>query len=91
MMQRSKTWLRTIFRGYYPRGGGEVRITINPVDRLNAVDLTEFGQIKRFFGRAFVSGTLSKRVGQHSFSLSVSLLNIHTSSLLMKWLKQLKN
>jgi len=51
-----------IFSGYYPRGGGEVRITINPIEQLTAVDLTEFGQIKRFFGRAFVAGTLSKRV-----------------------------
>jgi RNA 3'-terminal phosphate cyclase (ATP) len=51
-----------IFSGYYPRGGGEVRITVNPIEQLTAVDLTEFGQIKRFFGRAFVAGTLSKRV-----------------------------
>jgi len=49
-------------RGYYPKGGGEVRITVNPVNQLTAVDLSEFGQIKRFFGRAFVAGTLSKRV-----------------------------
>lgn len=49
-------------RGYYPKGGGEVVITVNPIQELTAVDLTEFGQIKRFFGRAFVAGALSKRV-----------------------------
>jgi RNA 3'-terminal phosphate cyclase len=50
------------FRGYYPKGGGEVNISVTPIDQLIGVDLTEFGQIKRFFGRAFVSGALSKRV-----------------------------
>ena len=61
-----------VFRGYYPRGGGEVRITVNPVDQLVAADLTDFGQIKRFFGRAFVSGTLPKRVAM-LFNLRIAL------------------
>lgn len=63
--------LITNYRGYYPKGGGEVRITTNPIDHLTAVELTEFGQIKRFFGRAFVSGALSKRVRINMFLLEV--------------------
>ena len=39
-----------------------MRITVNPVTELVGVDLTDFGEIKRFFGRAFVAGTLPKRV-----------------------------
>ncbi|CAF4026756.1 unnamed protein product [Rotaria sp. Silwood2] len=61
--------MNVIRRGYYPKGGGEVRITVNPTDQLTAVDLTEFGQIKRFFGRAFVAGILSKRVMNELFFL----------------------
>lgn len=49
-------------RGYYPKGGGDVRVTINPTDQLKSVDLTEFGQIKRFFGRSFVTANLSEQV-----------------------------
>jgi RNA 3'-terminal phosphate cyclase (ATP) len=50
------------YRGYFPKGGGDVRITINPIDQLTAIDLTDFGEIKRFFGRAFVAGNISKEV-----------------------------
>ena len=61
--------------GYYPRGGGEVRITVNPVDHLSAVDLTDFGEIKRFFGRAFVAGTLPKRVRTHPSNPTIRFLH----------------
>jgi hypothetical protein len=36
--------------------------TINPIDQLLSIDLTDFGQIKRFFGRSFVAGNLPKQV-----------------------------
>jgi len=51
-----------LYRGYYPKGGGDVRITINPIDQLLSIDLTDFGQIKRFFGRSFVAGNIPKQV-----------------------------
>ncbi|CAF4269092.1 unnamed protein product, partial [Rotaria magnacalcarata] len=61
--------------GYYPRGGGEVRITVNPIDQLTAVDLTEFGRIKKFFGRAFVAGTLSKRIAHEMTDAAEKLIH----------------
>lgn len=44
-------------RGYYPRGGGEVHVSIPPVaGPLPAVTLTERGEIKRVYGRSYVAG-----------------------------------
>ncbi|CAF4053499.1 unnamed protein product [Rotaria sp. Silwood2] len=67
--------MNVIRRGYYPKGGGEVRITVNPTDQLTAVDLTEFGQIKRFFGRAFVAGILSKRIAHEMAEAAEKLIH----------------
>ncbi|CAF2093763.1 unnamed protein product [Rotaria magnacalcarata] len=67
--------MNIIRRGYYPRGGGEVRITVNPIDQLTAVDLTEFGRIKKFFGRAFVAGTLSKRIAHEMTDAAEKLIH----------------
>ncbi|CAF0854679.1 unnamed protein product [Adineta ricciae] len=67
--------MNLVRRGYYPRGGGEVRITVNPVDQLVAADLTDFGQIKRFFGRAFVSGTLPKRIAHEMAEVAKNLIH----------------
>lgn len=49
---------RIISRGYYPRGGGEVHIRVNPVKELKAVTLTESGHVVRIRGWAFVAGSL---------------------------------
>jgi len=39
-------------RGHYPRGGGVVRAYIEPVQRLNAIKLTEPGKVTRVSGLA---------------------------------------
>jgi len=49
-------------RGYFPRGGGEVKVQTSPVRQLRAVDLTSFGTIKRITGRAFVAGVIPFKV-----------------------------
>lgn len=41
---------RISLRGYFPRGGGEVTVQTSPVRQLRAVDLTNFGTIKRITG-----------------------------------------
>ncbi|KAI0332099.1 RNA 3'-terminal phosphate cyclase [Cubamyces sp. BRFM 1775] len=44
-------------RGYYPKGGGEVHVSIPPVrGPLPAIVLTERGPIKAVFGRSYVAG-----------------------------------
>ncbi|CAF1421308.1 unnamed protein product [Adineta ricciae] len=69
--------LNIVRRGYYPKGGGDVRITIDPVEQLNAVDLTEFGQINRFFGRSFVAGNLPLQVAEELAEASRKLIRQH--------------
>ena len=45
-------------RGYYPKGNGEVFLKIQPVSELKPIDLTDFGSLKRIYGRSFVAGHL---------------------------------
>ncbi|KAI1790753.1 RNA 3'-terminal phosphate cyclase [Ganoderma leucocontextum] len=49
--------LRVMKRGYYPRGGGEIHVSIPPVaGPLPAVTLTDRGEIRRVYGRSYVAG-----------------------------------
>jgi RNA 3'-terminal phosphate cyclase (ATP) len=50
------------FRGYYPKGGGEVVIEVQPLKSLAPVELTERGDIVEITGRAFVAGMLPIKV-----------------------------
>ncbi|XP_049788249.1 RNA 3'-terminal phosphate cyclase [Schistocerca cancellata] len=45
-------------RGYFPRGGGEVHIRVNPVRQLKPIKMIDGGKILRIWGWAFVAGTL---------------------------------
>ncbi len=49
-------------RGYYPKGGGEVVLKVNPVKELSPINLTERGNITKIYGRAFVAGVLPFKV-----------------------------
>lgn len=39
-------------RGYYPRGGGQVKVKISPLDRLGPLKITEKGELMRVGGRS---------------------------------------
>ncbi|KAJ1523946.1 hypothetical protein ONE63_010494 [Megalurothrips usitatus] len=45
-------------RGYFPRGGGIVRMKIQPVPQLRPVSLLDPGRVTRVWGRAFVAGNI---------------------------------
>ncbi|XP_052743872.1 RNA 3'-terminal phosphate cyclase isoform X2 [Bicyclus anynana] len=45
-------------RGYFPKGGGQVLIEVNPIRSLNCVNLTERGDVQEISGTSFVAGTL---------------------------------
>ena len=46
-------------RGYYPRGGGEVCLTIKPwTASLNPIQLTERGEVTEIYIRSFVAGNV---------------------------------
>lgn len=49
-------------RGYFPRGGGEVVINVNPPRRLQAVELVDRGSVTAVYGWSFVAGTLPIRL-----------------------------
>ncbi|CAF2567783.1 unnamed protein product [Rotaria sp. Silwood2] len=72
--------LNIIRRGYYPKGGGNVRISINPIDQLTSIDLTDFGQIKRFFGRSFVAGNLPKNIADEMAEAAKNLIHKNYST-----------
>lgn len=52
----------TFFRGYYPKGGGQVRATVRPVTQLKAVTMLDRGLLSRIWGQAFVAGALPIKV-----------------------------
>ncbi|XP_014665922.1 PREDICTED: RNA 3'-terminal phosphate cyclase-like [Priapulus caudatus] len=46
-------------RGYYPKGGGEVKIVTSPVKpHLQPITLLDRGQVTRITGKAFVAGVM---------------------------------
>jgi len=49
--------------GFYPRGGGEIRLKINPVQELEAVSLVGRGELKKIYGLSAISG-LPKHVAE---------------------------
>ena len=59
-------------RGYFPRGGGIVKMRINPVDRLVPVTLLDPGHVTRVWGRAFVAGNINVQEAKIMADLSQS-------------------
>ena len=47
--------VRLVRRGYYPKGGGLVEVEATPVDKVNPINLTERGEIKRIDGISYCS------------------------------------
>ncbi len=49
--------------GYYPQGGGEVRLNVEPLKKcLSALQLTDMGSVVRVYGSAFVAGKVPIKV-----------------------------
>lgn len=61
-------------RGYYPKGGGEVRVKIRPVSQLKAVTMVDRGSLQRIWGEAFVGGVLPMKVAQRMAQEATRLL-----------------
>ncbi|KAF5274634.1 hypothetical protein FQR65_LT04334 [Abscondita terminalis] len=58
-------------RGYFPKGGGLVKIHVQPVARLKAVELLEIGNVSSIHGWSFVAGTLPMHLS-HTMAKSAS-------------------
>ena len=51
-----------LFRGFYPKGGGQVNFSVEPVESLRGAFLDKPQKLKRVSGGAFVAGTISLEV-----------------------------
>ncbi|KAI0371778.1 RNA 3'-terminal phosphate cyclase [Pilatotrama ljubarskyi] len=61
-------------RGYYPKGGGEVHVSVPPVrGPLPSITLTERGAVKAIFGRSYVAG-LPKSLAESMRTAAVKVL-----------------
>ncbi|KAL1487979.1 hypothetical protein ABEB36_015359 [Hypothenemus hampei] len=56
-------------RGYFPKGGGEVVVTVDPINKLNGIYLNKFGTVTSICGWSFVAGTLPEHLS-HKMALS---------------------
>ncbi|KAI8998900.1 RNA 3'-terminal phosphate cyclase [Trametes punicea] len=66
--------LNIVKRGYYPKGGGEVHVSVPPVrGPLPAVTLIERGPVKAVFGRSYVAG-LPKDLAESMRKAATSVL-----------------
>lgn len=62
-------------RGYYPKGGGEVKVKLSPIKWITPIDMTERGTITKIHGRAFVAGVLPIKVCGKCYKLFLMLHN----------------
>ncbi|KAF0021573.1 hypothetical protein F2P81_026174 [Scophthalmus maximus] len=58
-------------RGYYPKGGGEVSVTVNPLKQLQPVTMIERGNITKIHGRAHVAGVLPYKLAKDMSAAAV--------------------
>ncbi|KAM3876447.1 RNA 3'-terminal phosphate cyclase [Diretmus argenteus] len=58
-------------RGYFPKGGGEIVVTVNPVKELSPVTMTDRGKITKIYGRAFVAGVLPFKLAKDMSAAAV--------------------
>lgn len=58
-------------RGYFPKGGGVIKVTVNPVKSLKNIQLTDQGRLKSLYGWSFVAGTLPMHIAQNSADAAV--------------------
>ncbi|KAM9409946.1 RNA 3'-terminal phosphate cyclase [Pholidichthys leucotaenia] len=58
-------------RGFYPKGGGEVMVTVNAVKELKPITMTEKGDITKIYGQAYVAGVLPFKLAKDMSTAAV--------------------
>nr|XP_057928694.1 RNA 3'-terminal phosphate cyclase [Doryrhamphus excisus] len=58
-------------RGFYPKGGGEVTVSVSPVKELQAITMLDRGNITKIHGRAFVAGVLPFKLAKDMSTAAV--------------------
>lgn len=51
----ANTELKIIKRGFYPKGGGDIEVNLEPVKELKGLDLSQTAETKKISGTAFIS------------------------------------
>ncbi|KAL5965223.1 RNA 3'-terminal phosphate cyclase [Taenia solium] len=65
-------------RGYYPRGGGLVHVSVDPISgKLSPVTLTDMGRVVKITGSAFVTGKVPIKVAEQMASAGHAILSAH--------------
>ncbi|XP_067937937.1 RNA 3'-terminal phosphate cyclase-like [Watersipora subatra] len=64
-------------RGFYPKGGGKVRVCIEPIKCLKPIVLLDRGEIIKVEGISYVSGQLPVKVAQQSAAAASKHLQKH--------------
>lgn len=70
-----------VHRGFFPRGGGQVRVRTQPVQSISACTLTQRGSIVKFTGLALVTHKLPAHIATRMVDTATKLLRRHDASL----------
>lgn len=69
--------MNLIRRGFYPKGGGIVTFEIPSVTRLNAVEMLEFGDLRKIWGLSYAAGVLPLEMAREMADVANCLLKKH--------------
>eukprot|EP00039_Didymoeca_costata_P017726 m.330317 g.330317 ORF g.330317 m.330317 type:complete len:167 (+) comp16581_c0_seq2:531-1031(+) len=61
-------------RGYFPRGGGVVQVTVQPVEELTPITMTQMGNITDVNIRSFIAGRLPIRIANETAAAACQTL-----------------
>lgn len=61
-------------RGYFPKGGGQILVNVEPVTELKPVTLLERGSVSNLYGWSFVAGTLPIKLAHQMADSAISIL-----------------
>ena len=65
--------LQIIKRGFYPKGGGEVQVTVSPTNDLRLIEWTERGDLQRIWGISY-SRNLPPHIAQRMAKAAVEVV-----------------
>lgn len=60
-------------RGYFPKGGGVIKVHVIPIKSLKSAQLIDRGNVKSIYGWSFVAGTLPMHIAQSSGDAAVGV------------------
>lgn len=65
--------IQVVNQGFYPRGGGNIKIKFEPIKKLNSIKLTEKGEVKSIKGIS-IAGKLPKHIADRQANTTKKIL-----------------